>query len=135
MSIHAIKQIERSSIGKWLGFSASQDTDGYVYSLSFDEKHIGNPLIRALHGGVIGAFLEVAAQCELAAKIGDGFSIKTVNLDIDYLASSKAQPMTAKAVITRLGRRIAFVEVAGWQETESKPVAKARFRLRMSENA
>ncbi len=123
--------IERSAIAGWLGFSAKEDGGGLVYALAFDEKHIGNPLIRALHGGVIAAFLEVAAQCEVAAKLGGGASVKTVNLDIDYLTSSRAQPMQARARITRMGRRLAFVEATGWQASEEKPVAKAQFRLRI----
>ncbi len=123
--------IERAAIAGWLGFSASEDNDGLVYALAFDEKHIGNPLIRALHGGVIGAFLEVAAQCELAAAIGPDAKIRTVNMDIDYLTSSRAQPMTARASITRMGRRLAFVEATGWQASEAKPVAKSRLRMRI----
>jgi len=123
--------IERTPVAGWLGFSASEDDEGLVYALAFDEKHIGNPLIRALHGGVIGAFLEVAAQCELAARLGPGAAIKSVNMDIDYLMSSRAQPMTARASITRMGRRLAFVEATGWQASEAKPVTKARFRMRI----
>ncbi len=123
--------IERSAIADWLGFSVQEDDGGLVYALAFDEIHIGNPLIRAIHGGVIAAFLEVAAQCEIAAALGPRAIVKTVNLDIDYLTSSRAQPMQARARITRMGRRLAFVEATGWQASEKKPVAKAQFRLRI----
>ncbi len=129
MSKSVAKQIETSPIAQWLGFSVGEDKDGRLYTLEFDEKHIGNPLIRALHGGVIAAFLEVAAQYELGAAIGPDAKIKTVNTDIDYLASSRAQPMVARVSISRIGRRLAFVEAIGWQESETKPVAKARFRM------
>jgi uncharacterized protein (TIGR00369 family) len=125
------KMIDASAIAHWLGFSVEQDNGEYIYRLAFDEKHIGNPAIRALHGGVIAAFLEVAAQCELAGKLDNGETIKTINVDIDYLASSRAQDMKGRASITRLGRRIAFVEAIGWQESEDRPVAKANFRIRI----
>ncbi len=122
-----------SPIAEWLGFSMEETDQGALYRLSFDEKHIGNPMIRALHGGVIAAFLEFCSQCALAAKLEPGATLKTVNVDIDYLASSRAQDMTARATILRLGRRIAFVEATGWQEDEARPVAKARCRLRIGE--
>lgn len=118
-------------MAQWLGLSVEKTGDSALYRLSFDEKHIGNPAIRALHGGVIAAFLEVCAQIELAAGLAPDATLKTVNVDIDYLASSKAQDMLARASVLRLGRRIAFVEATGWQEDETRPVAKARCRIRI----
>lgn len=125
---------EASAIACWLGFAAAETGEGFLYTLRFDEKHIGNPAIRAMHGGVIAAFLEFAAQCELAARLDAGAALKTVNIDIDYLASSRAQDMTARANVTRLGRRIAFVEATGWQESQDRPVARARLRIRIGES-
>lgn len=122
-----------SAIARWLGFSVDETAEGRLYHLAFNESHIGNPLIRALHGGVIAAFLEFAAQCEILAKLGGAAPVKTVNVDVDYLASSRAKDMTARAEIVRLGRRIAFLEATGWQEREDRPVAKARLRIRISE--
>ncbi|GJL94538.1 MAG: thioesterase [Hyphococcus sp.] len=131
MSAHTENYIVASPISDWFGFSVETTDTGAVYGLAFDESHIGNPLIRALHGGVIGAFLEFAAQCELTERLDNGAAIKTVNVDIDYLASSKAADMKASATITRLGRRIAFVEATGWQDDPDRPVAKARLRIRI----
>lgn len=125
------KMIKESAIASWLGFSASLVGDQNIYRLAFDEKHIGNPAIRALHGGAIATFLEFAAQCELVSKLDAGASIKTINADINYLASSRAQTMEGSATITRLGRRIAFVEATGWQQSADRPVAKGMFRFRV----
>ncbi|MEM9619558.1 MAG: PaaI family thioesterase [Pseudomonadota bacterium] len=125
------KMIEASPIASWLGFSASHFGEQNIYRLAFDEKHIGNPAIRALHGGAIATFLEVAAQCELVGGLDTGASIKTINADINYLASSRAQAMEGSATITRLGRRIAFVEATGWQQSADRPVAKGMFRFRI----
>lgn len=123
--------ISLSPIANWLGFSAREENEERIYSLAFNEQHIGNPAIRALHGGAIASFLEFAAQCELLGALPKNAPIKTVNVDIDYLASSRAQDMHARARVLRMGRRIAFVEAEGWQDSEDRPVAKARVRIRI----
>lgn len=125
--------IDASGMAKWLGFSAQLNNDALAYHLTFDEAHIGNPAIRALHGGAIAAFLEFSAQCELVHRLDTGITIKTINADFNYLASSRAQDMDGSAVVARLGRRIAFVEATGWQQSKSRPVAKAMFRFRIGD--
>jgi len=125
------KMVASSSIARWLGFSIEEIDKKNIYKLAFDEQHIGNPAIRALHGGAIAAFLEFAAQCELVGKLDTDEVLTTINVDINYLASSRAQDMKGHASILRLGRRIAFVEAIGWQESENHLIAKACFRIRI----
>ncbi|WP_375207078.1 PaaI family thioesterase [Hyphococcus sp.] len=120
-------------IAKWLGFSAQPDGDDIVFTLTFDERHIGNKLIGALHGGAIAAFLEFSAQAALSARLGGGQRIATVNCDVDYLRSARAQDMKARVRFIRIGRRLAFVEALGWQKDEASPVAAARFRFRLDD--
>ncbi len=115
-----------SPIAQWLDVSADGED---ACHLSFHERHIGNPAIRAIHGGVVEAFLEVTAQCALSAATDADTLPQTVNADIDYLRSSRAEDMHARAKVTRLGRRVAFVEAEAWQQDEAAPVAVARFRL------
>ena len=126
--------IDKSGMAKWLGFSAQLKNSELAYHLTFNEAHIGNPAIRALHGGAIAAFLEFAAQCELVHRLDTGVAIKTINSDFNYLASSRAQDMDGSAVVTRLGRRIAFVEATGGQQSQDRPVAKAMFRFRIGDS-
>lgn len=114
-------------VARWLGVSAGEDD---IYHLQFNERHIGNPTIRAIHGGVVEAFLEVSAQCALAEASNADAVPQIVNADIDYLRSTRAEDMHARARVTRLGRRIAFVEALAWQHDEKLPVAIARFRIR-----
>ncbi len=116
-----------SPIAKWLDVSVGNDD---VFHLSFHDRHIGNPAIRAIHGGVVEAFLEFAAQCALSTTTNADDPPQTVNADIDYLRSTRAEDMRGRARITRLGRRVAFVEAEAWQQDEKTPVAVARFRLR-----
>jgi len=121
--------VAAAPMAAWLGFSASKTPEGFLYRLGFNDAQIGNPAIRALHGGVIAAFLELAMQAELSARTG--FKISSVNLAIDYLASSRPEDMTGKVRVLREGRRVAFVEAAGWQAADTKLVAIARCCLKL----
>lgn len=113
-----------SPIAQWLGFSVAEDDGGRVYRLAFNETHIGNPAIRALHGGVIAAFLELAMQTELKAT--GAAPAETVNVAIDYMTSSRAEDMTARVKVIRIGRRLAFLEAEGRQGDGTRLVALAR---------
>ncbi|MEO1135640.1 MAG: PaaI family thioesterase, partial [Pseudomonadota bacterium] len=74
-----------------------------------------------------------AAQAAIFAKLDGEKTVTTVNADIDYLTSARAQDMKARVQFTRIGRRLAFVEATGWQKEEIAPVATARFRMRLSD--
>ncbi len=123
----------RAPIAAWLGFSAAQSGEDIIYSLAHAEHHIGNQLIRALHGGAIASFLEFSSQAALHAHFGGAQKIITVNADVDYLSSARAEDMKARVRFIRIGRRLAFVEAAGWQRDETAPVAAARFRFRIGD--
>lgn len=122
-------------IARWLNLDVAQDEAGLLYRLGFDERHIGNPAIRALHGGAISAFLETAAQAELAAGLDPDAVLRTVSFSIDFLASSRADDMIARARILRLGRRLAFLEAIGWQGDETRLVASARITVRIGSSS
>ncbi len=85
----------------WLGFTAARSSEGIVYRLAFNETHVGNPAIRAIHGGVIASFLELAMQAELSAR--SEAAVSTVSMAIDYLSSSRPEDMTGRVKI--LSRR------------------------------
>lgn len=110
-------------IAKWLSLSVVEG-DLPIFHLSFDEKHIGNPAIRALHGGVIASFLNLAMQA--CAHAETGLRPRPSSLSIDYLSSSRPEDMTGRVKILRIGRRLAFLEAEGWQAGGTRLVATAR---------
>jgi acyl-coenzyme A thioesterase PaaI-like protein len=75
----------------------------------------------ALHGGVLGGFLELTALVTLAAT--SAASPRTVDFTIEYLRSAGPRDTHARATIRRLGRRFANVDAVAWQDDPSKPVA------------
>jgi uncharacterized protein (TIGR00369 family) len=98
-------------------------------NLPYKPDLIGNPLVPALHGGVIAAMMELTAmgQVVLASSSSENASQKlpkTIDVSIDYLRTGKPETTFARATITKLGRQIANVEAIAWQSDETKPIAK-----------
>lgn len=93
------------------------------------EMHVGNPTIPALHGGTLGALLELTAQLELIFRAETMVLPKTITLTIDYLRSGKVQDVFAQATVLKQGRRVTTVQAVAWQEDPSKPIASATLHL------
>lgn len=110
---------------RWLGITIDQRGNEITTVLHFTPKLIGNPVLPALHGGVIGAFLETTAIAQLAFEAGAGALPKPIGLTIDYLRSGKPVDTYGRAVITKQGRRVATVHAEAWQEDRARPIAAA----------
>jgi uncharacterized protein (TIGR00369 family) len=116
----------RVPYGRFLGISVARDADGLVSRLVFDEKLIGNTVLPALHGGVIGAFLETAAMFQVLLDTESEHLPKPITLTVAYLRSAGPRETFARATITKQGRRVVSVRVEAWQEDPAKPVATAQ---------
>lgn len=129
--------IEAIPYARFLGITVDQKGDEITTVLKFDQKLIGNPLLPALHGGVIGAFLEMTAIIQVAFETGNARLPKPIGLTIDYLRSGKPLDTYGRAHITKQGRRVVTVHAEIWQEDRSRPIAAAHghFLLKTSDNA
>ena len=115
--------LNRTPFADFIGFKCEIMGDEMTAILPFEEKIIGNPSIRALHGGATGAFLELTAMAQLF-RLSDEVSLaKPINLTIDYLRQAKAENLYARATVTKQGRRIANVHAEAWQSERARPVA------------
>jgi acyl-coenzyme A thioesterase PaaI-like protein len=109
----------------FLGLKITVDGDDLICHLPPSRKLIGNPVLPALHGGVVGALLESAAILQLMWASELDHVPRIVDLSVDYLRSAQLLDTYAKGVITRQGRRVANVRVEAWQEDRARPVAAA----------
>ncbi len=91
--------------------------------LPFQDKLIGNVTIRALHGGAIASFLELTAMLQVYLVSDLPRPPKPINLTIDYLRQGHAKDLYARAVVLKLGRRMASVRAEAWQENRAEPVS------------
>lgn len=126
---------EETLLENWLGFSASNKNNERIYSMRPTDEHVGNPLIRALHGGVVATFLEYAALREMQHVLDNDTPIEAININVDYLKSVKIRELYAYTRIAKRGRRLAVVDVYAWQEDASVPVAKAICSFSISNGA
>jgi len=92
-------------------------------TLTYGPHLIGNPLLPALHGGVIGAFLEHTALTHLMWDTDTQGVPKTVDITVDYLRSGRPVDTHAQAIITKHGRRVANVRAEAWQDDPARPIA------------
>lgn len=120
-----------SAMARWLQLRAELEGGALLYRLTFGEQHIGNPLIRAMHGGVVATLLETAATLEVTARAAPAVRVRTISCHVNYLRGAVDQDMDASVTVQRLGRRIAFCEATGWQTTRDEPVARAAVALRV----
>ena len=106
----------------FLGLRAELEGEEMTAILPFKPPLVGNANIQALHGGVIGAFLEATALAQLYVA-HPGRLAKTVDITIEYLRPGLAQTAFARAELLKVGRRVANVHVRAWQDTPAKPFA------------
>src|SRR5690242_15451419 len=94
---------------RFLGIQVDRKGSELTMILRFDRKLIGNPMLPALHGGVIGAFLETTAIAQLILETETTELPKPVDIAVDYLRSGKPVDTYARAEITKHGRRVCNV--------------------------
>ena len=105
---------------EFLGFGIeSMDFDTGALKFDMQDRLVGNPYYRILHGGVISSILDITGgftvylnvlreirgkpfekQVERLSKIG------TIDLRVDYLRPSRGQSFISKGYILRMGKRV-----------------------------
>ena len=123
----------RSPYVRFLGMRAEAADDGVTGILPFSQPLIGNPILPALHGGVIGAFMEMTALAQLAFDQPARRMPKTIDITIEYLRPGRPVDSYARAEVRKAGRRVANVHVEAWQEARRNPVAALRGHFLVSE--
>jgi uncharacterized protein (TIGR00369 family) len=108
---------------RFLGVAVERVHGALECVLPFREEIIGNPILPAIHGGVIGAFLELTAILRLIDESATDRVPKPINFAIDYLRSAGPATTRARGDIFKFGRRVAVVHVVAWQDDPARPVA------------
>ena len=108
---------------RFLGLQVEQQGNEIVTVLPFHNELVGNINLPAIHGGVVGAMLEITSTLQLIFDTACERLPKTVDVSFDYLRSARGTTTFGRAIVTRQGRRVANVRAELWQESRDKPVA------------
>lgn len=111
-----------------LGLSATRDERGeLVWLMPFREEVVGRPGF--LHGGAIAGLLEFAALGCVHEALGEGVSVKPINVTVDFMRGGVEHDTYASGDVTRLGNRVANVVARAWQDDQDKPIATAQMNV------
>lgn len=114
-----------SPFTSWLGLQVHAAPAGLEAVLPFEEKNVGNPFIRSLHGGIVSAALECGGGL-LAAYLDELDRIqRPASISISYLRSTADRDLNIQVLPIKEGRRLLFLTAQAWQDDDTKPVASA----------
>lgn len=116
-----------------IGVECSRVGDDLLFRLPANKDNIGNPLLPAIHGGVIAGFMELSAALHLLIFTGSPDVPKIIDFSLDYLRAGQFRDTWARCQVCRQGRRVANVAVTAWQSTEAEPIATARAHFKVDE--
>jgi uncharacterized protein (TIGR00369 family) len=121
--VKAVEAVRGIPYARMLGVRVEETEGGLLCVMPFHADLVGNVTLPAVHGGVVGAFLELTALLHLV-ELAEGDRVaRPINFSIDYLRSAGPRDTFGRAEIVKPGRRIANVRVVAWQESADKPVA------------
>ncbi|MBV1881445.1 MAG: PaaI family thioesterase [Pseudomonadales bacterium] len=131
---NATELVSSIPYAEYLGIRIQQNINGeIIFLLPFHEKHIGNPMIRAIHGGIIASFLECSSTLMVIGTVCHDHLPKCVNHTTEYLKSAKGVDTFARVKVNKAGRRIVAASVSSWQKDESTPIAISYSRFLVNE--
>lgn len=119
--------IDAIPYARLIGVECEPQGDALIFRLPRNDDNLGNPTLPALHGGVIGGFMEVSALLHiLLAADNGGHTPKVIDFSVDYLRPGRHRDTYAQCEILRKGRNIVNVAVRAWQTRHTEPIATAR---------
>ncbi|EMP56585.1 PaaI family thioesterase [Marinobacter koreensis] len=110
----------------FIGLTCDRFGDDLIFRLPRKETNLGNPILPAIHGGVIGGFMEMSANIYLMMTQDSLRMPRIVDFSLDYLRAGLNRETYAECRLTRQGNRVANVMVSAWQKSRSEPIATAR---------
>ena len=111
---------------RWMQIAPENGTGELLTRMRYHDSLIGNTFLPAIHGGTLGAMLEMAAIFHLLWETETETVPKIVNITVDYLRSARPIDVIASAKVTKQGRRMVNVFAEAWQDDRAKPVATAQ---------
>jgi uncharacterized protein (TIGR00369 family) len=104
-----------------------------ILELPYDERLIGNPETRVLHGGAVAALLDGCSGSAVFAALAIIVPIATLDLRIDYLRpATPDRAVRARAECYRQTKHVAFTRAVAYHDDPSEPIASSAGTFMMS---
>ncbi len=103
---------EEIPFNRFLGVEVDAVAHEYArISVPFREELIGDPLRRALHGGVLSMLLDTVGGAAVWTTVGLTGRVSTIDLRVDYLRPGRCERLIAEARVLRVGNRVGVVSM------------------------
>lgn len=123
----AIQFIQAIPHARALGLKLEEIGEGTAtISMAYDERMIGDPKTRVIHGGAVSAMLDTCCGAAVIAHPDNPGITATIDLRVDYMrGATPGQTITTRAHCHHLTRSVAFVSALAYDEDTDTPVARA----------
>jgi uncharacterized protein (TIGR00369 family) len=97
-----------------------------IISLPYDERLIGDPKTKVIHGGVVSTVIDTSCGAAVMSHPSAPGGTATIDLRIEYLRSARpGQTLVARATCHHVTRNVAFVQATATDDDTENPVASA----------
>jgi uncharacterized protein (TIGR00369 family) len=99
-----------------------------LLEIPYRDELIGDPLKKALHGGVISMLADTAGGLALWSALDDDrVRVSTIDLRVDYLLPGKQEALRAHATLVRAGKAVGVADIRLFQPSdESATIATGK---------
>lgn len=95
-----------------------------VIGVPYQDKLVGNPKTRVLHGGVITALLDSCYGLAIFVRMNELRPMATLDLRIDYLKpATPGREVLGGAVCYKVSSELAFVRGSAYHDSPDDPIA------------
>lgn len=123
--------VELIPYARMIGMQVTRLGNEAFFTLPRQDINIGNPVLPALHGGVIAGFMEQSAMLHLMMFMNSEVFPKIIDFSVDYLRAGLYRDTYATCQVWRQGRRVGNVAITAWQTQSSEPIATARAHFKL----
>ncbi len=126
--------VDNIPYAQFIGLKFQRLGQDILFHLPASPDNIGNPILPAIHGGVIGGFMELSASLQLVMTM-DSFALpKMIDFSLDYLRAGRLKDTYAECQVWRQGTRVANVAITAWQSKRESPIATARAHFLLTQD-